>query len=99
MRMPTAALLAATMLVAAPAAQPRDATSLERPFAAGGRITMDLAAGEYEITGSPDDRIRITWQVDDDARPDDVRVAVDVRGGEAAITTYRRHDSNFSVRM
>ena len=37
------------------------ATSVERPFAAGGRVTMDLSAGEYEITGSPDNRVRLDW--------------------------------------
>ena len=50
MRFALAALLLGG-ITAAHAAAP--ATSLERPFAAGGRITMDLSAGEYDITGPP----------------------------------------------
>src|SRR6266581_3155658 len=43
----------------------RVSDSLERPFAANGRISMDLSAGEYRITGADDDRIRLEWAVRD----------------------------------
>ena len=60
------------------------ATSLERPFAAGGRVTMDLSAGEYEITGSPDNRVRLDWDADD---RDDVDNRLTVQGTEARVST------------
>jgi hypothetical protein len=60
------------------------ATSLERPFAAGGRVTMDLSAGEYEITGSPDNRVRLDWDADD---RHDVDNRLTVQGTEARVST------------
>jgi len=98
MRMTAAAALVATVLVAAPATQSRaPATSLERQFAAGGRISMDLSAGEYEITGSPDGRIRLDWSVED-RREDEVDNWIDVRGTEARISTDGPQN-NFEVRI
>jgi hypothetical protein len=70
-------------------------TSLERPFAAGGRITMDLSAGEYEITGSPDNRIRLDWDTDD---RDDVDNRVTITGTEARISTDGPNN-HFRVRI
>jgi hypothetical protein len=61
--------------------------SLSRPFAAGGRISMDLSAGQYKIEGAPDDRIEIRWSVRDADRLRDVRVQADVRGTGASIAT------------
>ena len=72
-----------TLLAVGVAAQ-APATRLERPFDAGGRITMDLSAGEYEITGSPDNRIRLDWDADD---PDDVDNRVTIKGTEARVST------------
>jgi hypothetical protein len=72
-----------TLLAVGVAAQ-APPTSLERPFAAGGRITMDLSAGEYEIAGSPDNRIRLDWDVDD---RDDVDNRVTIKGTEARVET------------
>jgi hypothetical protein len=72
-----------TLLAVGLAAQAPPA-SLERPFAAGGRITMDLSAGEYEISGSPDNRIRLDWDSDDS---DDVDNRLTVKGTEARVET------------
>jgi hypothetical protein len=72
-----------TVLAVGMAAQ-APATSLERPFAAGGRVTMDLSAGEYEISGSPDNRIRLDWDADD---RDDVDNRLTVQGTEARVST------------
>jgi hypothetical protein len=74
------------------------ATSLERPFAAGGRITMDLSAGEYEIAGSPDQRIRLDWEVEHNDRLDEVDNRVTVNGTEARISTDGPSDQ-FRVRI
>lgn len=95
-----AAAIAALVLVAAPFAQSRDAraaATLEREFAAGGRIHMDLAAGEYEIVGSPSNRIRLEASVESDDRLRDVRNRIDVRGASARITTDAPHNSDFHV--
>ena len=72
-----------TLLAVGVAAQ-APPTSLERPFASGGRITMDLSAGEYEITGSPDNRIRLDWDADD---RNDVDNRVTINGTEARVAT------------
>ena len=63
------AALMGTALVAAPALQATQeshpSSSLERPFVANGRINMDLSAGDYRISGTPDKRIRLEWSVRD----------------------------------
>jgi hypothetical protein len=57
---------------------------IDRPFAPGGRIRMDLSAGEYRIEGGPDERIRVNWSVGDTRRRR-VDVTADVRGSEATL--------------
>jgi hypothetical protein len=80
-----AALLAGTLAVEGAAQSKSPATTLEKPFAAGGRIVMDLSAGEYEISGAADPRIRLDWEVKD--RLDEVENRVTVKGTEARVTT------------
>ena len=65
----------------------RDVTSdtLERPFAAGGTIRMDLSAGEYRIEAGQDDRIRINWSAKDGGRLRWADVRADIKGTEALI--------------
>lgn len=82
MRIALAGSLLAVLAVGTAAQAP--ATSLERPFAAGGRVTMDLSAGEYEITGSPDNRVRLDWDADD---RHDVDNRLTVQGTEARVST------------
>jgi len=91
MRITVASAILTTAFAAAPFSQTsqdaRVSDSLERPFTANGRISFSLSAGEYRITGSPDNRLRMKWTVRD---PDDlprVFAAADVKGREAAITT------------
>jgi hypothetical protein len=93
-----AALLAGTFAAAAAAQSKAPATSLERPFAAGGRITMDLSAGEYEIAGAADHRIRLDWDVEDRDRLDEVDNRVTVNGTEARVSTDGP-SGNFRVRI
>jgi hypothetical protein len=45
---------------------------------------MDLSAGEYEISGSPDKRVRLDWDADD---RDDVDNRLTVQGTEARVST------------
>ena len=61
--------------------------SLERPFASNGTVKMDLVAGDYQITGGPDDRVRLDWTVRDPEALARVRARADVRDRELSITT------------
>jgi hypothetical protein len=96
MRLATAGLLFGALAGGLTAAQ--TPTSLDQPFAAGGRISMDLSAGEYEITGSPDQRIRLDWQVEHSDRLDEVENRVTVKGTEARVLTDGPSD-HFRVRI
>ncbi|HEY3383603.1 MAG TPA: hypothetical protein VGK32_17700 [Vicinamibacterales bacterium] len=65
--------------------------SKEQPFAPGGRVWMDLSAGDYTIKAGSDERIVVRWTArDPDAH--NVRVEIAVRGREATIVT--RGDTN-----
>lgn len=90
MRTALAAILG-TALVVAPLAgtdqSGRAKESLERAFSQNGRIRMDLSAGEYHISGSPDNRIRLEWSVRDADQLPRVRARADVRDHDATITT------------
>jgi hypothetical protein len=77
------AVLAATLS----AQDTRTSSSLERSFAANGSVRMDLVAGDYHITGSADDRVRIDWSVRDPEALAKVRARAEVRDRELSITT------------
>jgi len=84
-------ILGAT-LAALPAGQsssqpPRLSDSLERAFAPGGEIRMNLSAGEYRISGAKDKRIHVLWKVRNAADLPRVRVQADVKGSEATLAT------------
>jgi len=79
------ALVAAAGLDAEQTSRP--AGSLERQFIENGKISMDLSAGDYRITGNADNKIRLTWRVGQDDRLSDVDARADVRGSEARIVT------------
>lgn len=85
-----AAIVGAALIVAAgtPSAQAdRRSDSLEREFAPKGRIRMDLSAGEYRISNSKDNRIRLRWSVRDTDQLARVKARADVRGLDAKIVT------------
>jgi hypothetical protein len=99
MRIAMAAPFVGAFAVAAAVAQTTTpATSLERPFSAGGQIRMDLSAGEYEITGSPDNLIRLDWRVKHDDQLDEVDNRLTVNGTEARVSTDGPSD-RFRVRV
>jgi len=91
MRIALATAILGTALVTSPLAgtdqEGRAKESLERAFSQNGRIRMDLSAGEYHISGSPDNRIRLEWSVRDAAELPRVKARADVRDREATITT------------
>ena len=67
--------------------QSRTSDALERAFASGGHIKMDLSAGEYRIEPSRDNLIRMNWSVRDAWRLSRTDVRADVRGSEASLMT------------
>lgn len=93
--MKTPALALITLLALGPVAAHQEAATssqVERAFQQGGRISLDLAAGEYDIRGSAVDTIRISWQT---RRPEDlarVRAEVAVQGSTAMIRTHGPKD-------
>ena len=101
MRTLTLAALLGTALVLAPALQAtqesRAASSLERAFVANGKISMDLSAGDYRISGAPDNRIRVEWSVRDSDQLAKVKTRADVSGSNATITTDAPTNSHFRV--
>jgi hypothetical protein len=91
MRIALATAILGTALVTAPQAgtdqEGRAKESLERAFSQNGRIRMDLSAGDYHASGSPDNRIRLEWSLRDAAQLPRVKARADVRDHEATITT------------
>ena len=88
-----AGLVASLGLPASADAQDR---TVQRSFAQGGTAHLDLSAGEYEITASPDETIRAVWRTE--GRDDDVDVRIEVRGGRADVE-IDGPSSNFHVEL
>jgi hypothetical protein len=62
---------------------PRD--QLERALAAGGQITMDLSAGRYVVTGTPEPHLLVRWSTKKQAEREAVSVRADVSGRTAQL--------------
>ena len=77
----------------------RHASSLERAFSPNGSLKMDLVAGDYEITGSPEARVRIDWSVRDAGALPKVRVRAEERSGVLRITTDGPHNKDLKFRI
>ena len=61
------------------------AHEVDRKFAQGGTVRLELDAGDYEIVGSRNDRIRVVW---DDRKEDvDVTVRIDTGASRATVRT------------
>jgi hypothetical protein len=73
--------------------------SLERAFARNGRVSMDLAAGEYHIAAGRDERIRLDWSVREGARLSAVLVRADVQGARATIATDTPDNSEVKIEI
>ena len=94
LRMKTALLgvaLAVTTLAtstgANPGLQSTFAQPVDKPFAKAGTIRMRLAAGDYRIGGSPDDKIRVEWRADRADQASNIKVDAEIRGTTAVIST------------
>jgi len=81
-------VLAGTALLKA--AEP--ARVVDRAFAPGGQVTMDLAAGKYVIQGAADPRIHLTWNTRDPNDASKVWTRVETSGTAARVETDGPHD-------
>jgi hypothetical protein len=101
MRMIFASTLVCALLIAVPesrvADEPGPSAGFEREFGADGRISMNLSAGEYRITGTTDSRIRLDWTVRERHQLSRVQARVDVSGRDASVTTDGPDNSGFRV--
>ena len=70
-----------------PAIQSTFGQPVDKPFAKGGVIRMELAAGDYKIAGSPDDKIRVEWRADRADQAANIRADAEIRGTTAVIAT------------
>jgi len=77
----------AASTVATRAAQSTSSQPVDKAFAKGGTIVMNLSAGDYRIEGRADDKIRVDWRVDRSADAERVRTKVDVKAARARIET------------
>jgi hypothetical protein len=72
--------------LAAPTAAGQSTGKLERPFAPGRHLWMDLSSGGYIVQAGGDDKVVVRWDTKD---PDsnNIKVSLDARGNDAAIVT------------
>ncbi len=72
--------------LAAPTAAGQSSGKLERPFAPGRHVWMDLSSGTYIVQAGGDDKVVVRWDTND---PDsnNIKVSLDARGNDAAIVT------------
>jgi hypothetical protein len=83
-----AAIVGATLATGTVSGQDtRTSSSLERPFPPNGRVTMDLVAGDYHVTGSAEHRVRLDWSVRDADKLAKVEARAEVRDRDLRITT------------
>ena len=67
-----------------------DPFTVERAFAEGGKVALQLASGDYTVRAGASDRIVVRWTPDDEARLSDVRdlrVSVRVTGSTGVVVT------------
>ena len=72
---------------------------IERQFLSGGSVDLELAAGDYTITASPDDRIRVQWRTNRPDDADDADVDVQIKGSHARIETDGPLRDGMTVRI
>ena len=83
MRMVSAVGMAAVGVALAVTLSGAEAT--ERKFVSGGTVRLDLSAGDYEIVGTRDERIRVSW--DQRAKRPEVTLRIDTEASRATVRT------------
>ncbi len=86
----------ACLALSAAAAHAQQEGTVEKSFAPGGTVRMDLSAGAYSIEPGQDNRIVVRWdtRASDSSTP--ARVDIQVQGTSATITTNGPRN-NFKV--
>lgn len=80
------ALCAACLFAIAAGAQGAlEEPQLWRPFAAGGRIHLDLSAGDYTVKGTDEGRIQLRWHTRRGRNDDRVRADILLNGTQATV--------------
>ena len=83
-------VLGTVALAQEPREDARGALPIVRPFAAGGRVRLQLASGGYVVRAGAPDRIVVRWEAHDDDRVRDLSelmVDVQVTGATAVVHT------------
>lgn len=97
-RLAAAAAAVALLSAGLQAGQNPTANVVEKAFAKGGTIRMKLAAGDYRITGRPDERIRVAWRTDRPEEAANVRADAEVSGSSAVLaTTGPKNGLHFTI--
>lgn len=93
------AVAAVALLVrSVPASQSTTGVAVDKAFAPGGTITMKLAAGDYQISGRSDQKIRVAWRVDHAEDASRVKAEADIRGTTALVaTTGVKNGMHFTI--
>ena len=73
--------------------------SLEREFAANRSVRMNLVAGDYEITGSAEPRVRLDWSVREAEALPKVRARAEGGSDELRITTDGPSNKGLTFRI
>lgn len=80
------------------AAQSTPGQPIDKAFAKGGTIVMNLSAGDYRIEGRADDKIRVDWRVDRASDAQNLKTKVDITGTRAAIATSgAKHGVHYTI--
>lgn len=74
-----------------------EAKVTERTFMSGGTVRLDLAAGEYQIVASKDDRIRVSWP--DRGKDAEVMLRIDVQASKATVRTETPWNNGPAIRI
>ncbi len=90
------ALLAASLHVTGAAQETTVGNEVQKAFVKGGRVYLDLSAGDYTIRGGAADAVRVHWKTRDPRDMDSAGADVSVSGVNATIRT-RGPRSHFKV--
>jgi hypothetical protein len=73
------------------------ATSLEREFAAGGRLELRLSSGTYTIRSGADNKIRIRWETRKPEQLKKVKIDIQAANSGATVRTHTPRNSDFQA--
>jgi hypothetical protein len=87
-----AAFAFSSMILVGQAPLPR----AQMAFSPGGRLTLDLEAGDYDLVPAAGDRVLVSWTGDDEGR---ARAWIDGTTREAHLVVERTPHQNFHARV